>query len=256
MVKDKERSVDDQAAGLRRLFHRRPNQVVAFAGGRPGSGLTSLLTQTAVALAEGGQRVLVIDENEGPGSAFASLGAQPQGDLWQSLTGQKALERMIVSIGHNLWAVSGAGAAARLNQDSDIIREKLGLLMEPMRKGSDYILIDRRLSPREPLSVLSSTAYHMVVVVGAETSAIRDAYALIKRLVQERGREGFQVVITRPKSMEEAQRVFDNLKRTAGAHLGVRLHLLAVVRIPTAENIAEALYGKLPLPPPPAGPVV
>jgi MinD-like ATPase involved in chromosome partitioning or flagellar assembly len=69
---------------------------------------------------------------------------------------------------------------------------------------------------------------------------------LIKRLVKERGREGFQVVITRPKSEEDARMVFDNLKRTAGQHLGVGLHLLAIVRIPTAENIAEAIYAKLP----------
>jgi MinD-like ATPase involved in chromosome partitioning or flagellar assembly len=87
----------------------------------------------------------------------------------------------------------------------------------------------------------------MVVVVSAETTSIRDSYALIKRLVKERGREGFQVIVTRPKKLEDAQMVFDNLKRTAGQHLGVTLHLLAVVRIPTAENVAEALCTKLPM---------
>ncbi len=237
----------DQAAGLRRLFTRRPNQVVAFAAGRPASGLTSVLVQTAVALSEAGQRVLVIDEHTGPGSAMSAMGVKPTGDLWDSLIGKIALERSIISVGHNLWAVSAAGTAARLHQDSPVIREKLDMLMTPMQSGSDYILIDSHLAAEGHLSLLSSTAYHMVVVVSAETTSIRDSYALIKRLVRERGREGFQVIVTRPKKLEDAQMVFDNLKRTAGQHLGVTLHLLAVVRIPTAENVAEAICTKLPM---------
>ncbi len=246
MVKERPPSIEDQASGLRRLFTRRPNQVICFAAGRTSSGMTSLLVQTAVALAEGGQRVLLIDENSGPGSAMATLGVQPRGDLWDSLIGRIALERAIVSVTENLWAVSAADSAARVHLDSPVIREKLEMLMTPMRSGSDFILIDSHLAPQGHLSLLSSTAYHMVVVVSAETTSIRDSYALIKRLVKERGREGFQVVITRPKSAEDAQMVFDNLKRTAGQHLGVSLHLLGIVRIPTAENIAEAIYAKLP----------
>lgn len=250
LVKDLPQAVD-QAAGLRRLFRRRPNQVIAFASGRASSGLTSLMVQTAVALAEAGQRVLVIDEHTGPGSAMATLGAQRRGDLWDSLIGRIALENSIVSVSQNLWAVSAADTAARLHQDSPVLREKLDLLMAPMRSGSDFILIDSLLASQGHLSLLSSTAYHMVVVVSAETGSITDSYALIKRLVRERGREGFQVVITRPKSMEEAHTVFDNLKRTAGEHLGVRLQLLDVVRIPTAGNIADALCARLPLAPVP-----
>jgi flagellar biosynthesis protein FlhG len=246
MVKDRPQTVEDQAAGLRRLFTRRPNQVIAFASGRSCSGLTSLLVQTAVALAEGGQRVLLIDENSGAGSAMATLGIQPPGDLWDSLIGRVALERSIVSVSQNLWAVSAVGTAERLYQDSPVVREKLNMLMTPMRGGSDFILIDSHLSHQGHLSILSSTARHMVVIVSAETTSITDSYGLIKRLVKERGREGFQVVITRPKSEEDARMVFDNLKRTAGQHLGVSLHLLAIVRIPTAENIAEAIYAKLP----------
>ncbi len=238
----------DQAAGLRRMFHRRPNQVVAFCSGRKSSGMTSLLIQTGLALAEGGQRVLLIDEHEGPGSAMSALGVRRDGDLWDSLTGQIALERSIAYVQPNFWAVSGSGAASRLHQDSPVIREKIDMLMTPMQGGSDFILIDSLLGPRGHLSLLSSTAYHMVLVVSAETTSITESYTLIKRLVKERGRDGFQVVITRPKSEFEARQVFDNLKRTAGEHLGVRLDLLAIVRIPTAEGIADALCVKLPLP--------
>lgn len=247
MVSVRERSVDDQAAGLRRMFRQRPTQVVAFASGQKSCGLTSLVVQTAVTLAEAGQRVLLIDENSGPGRALSNLGINPPGDLWDSLVGKIPLERVIVSVMANLWAVSAAGTAERLHQDSPEIRGKLDLLMTPMQGGSDFVLIDSHLSARGGLSVLSSTAPHMVVVVGAETASITDSYSLIKRLASERGRDGFQVVITRPQSEDMAHTVFDNLRRTAGKHLGVRLDLLAVIRIPTAEHVADALSTRLPL---------
>lgn len=249
MVSNRLNAKEDQAAGLRRLFDRPPNQVVAFASGRPSSGLTSLLVQTAVALAEAGHRVMLVDENTGPGCALANLGVRAPGDLWDSMMGRKALENLIVSVAPNLWAVCGHQMAVSLHQDAPAIREKLAMLVEPIRGGCDYILIDSHLSPRGHLSLLSSTAYHMVVVVGAETVSIKDSYTLIKRLVQERGRDGFQVVVTRPDSAASGQQVFDNLKRTAGAHLGVRLNLLGVIRIPTAENVAGALATKLPFQP-------
>lgn len=248
MVQAAAREAVDQAAGLRRMFHRRPNQVVAFCSGRSSSGMTSLVIQTGLALSESGHRVLLIDEHEGPGSAISALGLKRSGDLWDSLVGKIALERSITYVQPNFWAVSGAGAASRLQQDSQVVREKLGMLMTPMQAGSDFILIDSLLEPRGQLSLLSSTAYHMVLVVSAETSSITESYALIKRLVRERGREGFQVVITRPGSDFEARQVFDNLKRTAGEHLGVRLDLLDIVRIPTAEGVADALCAKLPIP--------
>lgn len=247
----RERGAEDQAAGLRRMFRSRPNQVIAFAAGQQSCGTTSLVVQTAVALAESGQRVLLIDENSGPGRALSSLGINPPGDLWDSLVGKIPLERVIVSVMANLWAVSAAGTAERLHQDAPEIRAKLDTLMTPMQGGSDFVLIDSHLAARGQLSLLSSTAPHMVVVVGAETASITDSYSLIKRLASERGRDGFQVVITRPKSEALAQTVFDNLKRTAGKHLGVRLELMAIIRIPTAEHLAEALSTKLPLYPDP-----
>lgn len=240
--------VADQAAGLRRMFDQRPHQLVAFAAGDERCGRTPLVVQTALALAQAGERVIIIDENSGPKRAMAKLGVDIPGDLWDSLIARIALQRLIVPVTHNLWALAADGVAARLHQDVPEIREKLDMVMNPIMGGAEFVLVDSKLSREGHLSLLSSTAEHMVVVVGAEGDSITEAYGLIKRLSQERGRDGFHIVITRPKSDDIGRKVFENLKRTAQQHLGVRLDLLAVVISPTSGDLAEELFSRLPHP--------
>lgn len=230
------------------MFDSRPHQMVAFAAGDERCGRTPLVVQTAVKLAAAGERTIVIDENSGPRRAIAKLGVNIPGDMWDSLTGRIALERLIVPVAQNLWALAADGVASRLHEDDPVVREKLDMVMTPILGGAEFVLIDSKLSREGQLSLLSSTAEHMVVVVGAEGESITEAYALIKRLVHERGREGFHMVITRPKSEAVGRTVFENLKRTAMQHLGVRLDLLAVVRNPLAEDLAEELFSRLPHP--------
>jgi flagellar biosynthesis protein FlhG len=84
-------------------------------------------------------------------------------------------------------------------------------------------------------------------VVAAQGAAITHAYALIKRLVREQERNAFQVVITRARSRDEAQAIFDNLRDTAREHLGVRLDYLGGARVPLTDHLADALQSRLPL---------
>lgn len=250
MVERQEPSALDQAAGLRRMFGERPPQVVAFASGDDACGRTPLLVQTAVALAANGQKVVLIDENPAPGNALTELGVRVDGDLWDCLIGRIPLTKLVIPVKPNLWVLPAHLLASRLNQDTPQIRETLSAVLYPLQSAANFVLIDSYFPKRGHLSLLSSIAYHMAVVIEAQGSSITDAYALIKRLAHERGREGFHAVITRAKSGAVAQKVFDNVKRTARDHLGVRVDLLGSIQIPAAENLADALCSRLPLPVP------
>jgi flagellar biosynthesis protein FlhG len=82
--------------------------------------------------------------------------------------------------------------------------------------------------------------------VAAQSSAITHAYALIKRIAQDRIHGGFQIAITRARSHEEARAIFENMRRVAADHLGVRLDYLGDARVPVTEHLAEALRSRLP----------
>jgi hypothetical protein len=63
----------------------------------------------------------------------------------------------------------------------------------------------------------------VTLAVAAHETAVIDAYTLIKRVVHEEGGSCFRIAITHARSEEEAQGIFDNLRRVAHEYLGVRL---------------------------------
>lgn len=63
----------------------------------------------------------------------------------------------------------------------------------------------------------------VTLAVAARENAVIDAYSLIKQVAHEEGGQCFRIAITHARSAEEAQAVFDNMRRVAHEYLGVRL---------------------------------
>lgn len=235
----------DQAAGLRRLFGERPARVIAFVSGREACGRTTLLVQTAAALARAGHGVLVIDENLAPNNVFSAFGTVSRHDLMDLVQGRHSARQIVQPVAPLVRAVAASRLATEL-LDSDAVAY-LDTGLRQLQQGAAFVLIDCAATRGGQVSPLALTARHIAVVVAAQGPAITHAYALIKRLARENGRDDFQVVVTRARSGEEAQAIFDNLRRTARDHLGVRLDYLGGSRAPVTDHLAEALQDRLPL---------
>jgi MinD-like ATPase involved in chromosome partitioning or flagellar assembly len=72
----------------------------------------------------------------------------------------------------------------------------------------------------------------VTLAVAAREADVIDAYALIKRVVHEQGGSCFRIAITHARTSEEAQALFENLRRVAHAYLGVRLEYAGMSSIP------------------------
>jgi flagellar biosynthesis protein FlhG len=236
----------DQAAGLRRLFGSRAPQVVAFASGREACGRTTLVVQTAAALAKQGQGVVIVDENTAPNNAVAAFGLAARYDLMHAVTGTRALRQVELAAAPLVRIVPAARAARELDHLDGDTRLRLTDCLEQLQEGAGFVLIDCASRRGAQLSALARAARHLVVVVAAQSTAITHAYALIKRIAQERIHGGFQIAITRARSHEEARGIFENMRRVAADHLGVRLDYLGDARVPVTEHLADALVSRLP----------
>ncbi len=235
----------DQAAGLRRLFGSRAPQVVAFASGREACGRTTLVVQTAAALAQQGQGVLIVDENPAPDNAISAFGLTARYDLMHAVHGTRALRQVELTAAPLVRIVPAARAAREIDHLDAATRLRLASCIEQMQEGANFVLIDCATRRGGHLSALARSARHLAVVVAAQSSAITHAYALIKRLAQERAHGSFQIAITRARSTEEAQAIFENMRRVAADHLGVRLDYLGDARVPVTAHLADALRSRL-----------
>ncbi|MBV2235146.1 MAG: AAA family ATPase [Sterolibacterium sp.] len=239
----------DQAAGLRRMFGSKGPQMVAFASGREACGRTTLVVQTAMALAATGRTVLIVDENQAPNNTVSYFGLQARHDLYQVLQAERSLMQVMLDAAPLVRILPAVRAAKELDQASRnaaLARRRLASSLQEIQRGVDFVLIDSAVRQQGQLSPLTLAARHVAVVVGAQSAAITQAYALIKRIVQERGRDGFQVVITRPRTQEEGRAIFDNMRRVAREHLDVRLDFLGASLVPVTDNLATALLQRLP----------
>ncbi len=77
----------------------------------------------------------------------------------------------------------------------------------------------------------------VTLTVAARETAVIDAYAQIKRVVHEQSCGCFRIAISHARTAEEAQNVFDNMRRVALEYLGVRLEYLGMA---PQENGAES----------------
>ena len=237
----------DQASGLRRLFGSRTTQVVAFASGRESSGRTTLLVQTAAALAAGGHSVAVIDENPAPHNAISAFGLTARHDLMDAVAGDRPPRQVAIQAAPLIRIVPAARAARELHVADALHRSRLSSCMTELQGDAAFVLIDCMARRGGQLSALALAARHLAVVVAAQSSAITHAYALIKQLAAARGGRGsFQIVITRARSQDDARAIFSNMKRLARDQLGVRLDFLGTAVTPITAHLADALVTRLP----------
>ncbi len=236
----------DQADGLRRLFGNRVPQVVAFASGREACGRTTLVVQTAAALAASGHGVVIVDENPAPDNALAAFGLAARQDFFHVVRGERTLTQVALPAAPLVRLVPAARAARELDRLTTIGQQRLEAALRQMQQGASFILIDCANRRGGHLSAVAAAARHMAVVVAAQGAAITHAYALIKRIAQDHGRDSFQIAITRARSREEARAIFDNMRRVAHEHLGVRLDYLGASAVPVTDHLADALIQRLP----------
>jgi len=236
----------DQADGLRRLFGNRSPQVVAFASGREACGRTTLVVQTAAALAAAGHGVVIIDENPAPDNALTAFGLASKHDFLHAVRGERSLAQVVLPAAPLVHIVPAARAARELERLGDVAERRLSARLRDVQQGASFVLIDCATRRSGHLSLLANSARHLAIVVTAQSAAITNAYALIKRMAQDQGREHFHIVVTRARCGEEARAIYDNMRRVSREHLGVRVDYLGAAPVPVTDHLAHALQHCLP----------
>ncbi len=214
----------DQAAGLRRLFKSHSSLTVAFVAGMPGVGTTRFLAETAVQLAARDQDVLLVDEQGGTGNCTAALGVGYRFDLGQALDGDLTVEQVLVPIRDKLKVLPAAKAVRMLRQNEVSGRQKLAARLAATWRKQNFVLVDAGLEEGgQPLSLLSRTASHIVLVVGPGTTAVTASYLLVKRLAVAYPAARLLIAVSRARNEEEARGIATNLQAVARQHLGLDL---------------------------------
>jgi flagellar biosynthesis protein FlhG len=184
------------------------SRTIAFTSGKGGVGKSSLVLNTAVLLARRGRRVAVLDGDLGLANLHLLLGQTPKHDLRHVVAGERALGDVLVPGPEGIVLIPAAAGVAELaNLDAEAREELLRALRE-LGATVDFLLIDTGAGLSDTVLDLIVASDEAVVVTRPEPTALADAYALMKVVVQQQASYPFHVLVNMARDARQAEQIY------------------------------------------------
>ncbi|MCC5880405.1 MAG: MinD/ParA family protein [Idiomarina sp.] len=229
----------DQASGLRKMMKQSMVKVIAVTGGKGGVGKTNVSLNMAVAMAQQGQRVLVMDADLGLANVDVMLGIRVRRNIAHVLAGECELEDILVQGPAGIQIVPATSGARNMVELSAAEHAGLIRAFSALQDDFDVLIIDTAAGISDMVLSFSRAAQDVVLVVCDEPTSITDAYALVKVLSREHGVFRFKVIANMVRTMREGQVLFNKLTKVTDRFLDVALELAAIV--PFDENLRKCV---------------
>jgi len=222
-----------------------PACVYTVTSGKGGVGKTNIVLNLAIALADVGQRVLIVDADLGLGNLDVLLGIQHTHTLGDVLAQRCTLKEALVEGPKGvkiLPAESGVEELTRLTTGQKI---QIFSLFHSLSEEADTILIDTASGISSNVLFFNSFADQILLVATPEPTSITDAYATMKVLSRTPGEQDFQLLINRVDSEQHAREVYQTLARAAEHFL--QIHPGYMGFISKDRNLTRAVSHQRPL---------
>lgn len=235
----------DQASGLRRMTQARPVKVISVTGGKGGVGKSSVTVNLAVALAEQGHAVMVLDADLGLANIDVMLGLHADRNLSHVISGECDIPDILLDGPGGIKIVpasSGTQAMAQLSP-----AEHAGLIRAFSQIGQqiDYLLIDTAAGISDTVISFTQASQEVLFVVCDEPTSLTDAYALMKILNRDHKMSRFRLLANMVRSPQEGRDLYAKLTRVTDKYLDVTLDYVGA--IPFDENVRKAIRKQRPV---------
>lgn len=216
-----------------------PVQVIAVSGGKGGTGKTSISVNLAIALAQRGRRVVVLDGDLGLGNIDVSLGITATHTLEDVLEGDCELRDVLVEGPGGIRIVPAPSGSLRMTRLVD--REYAGLINAFSELGEeiDVLVIDTASGISDAVVNFLRASQELLLVVCDEPTSITDTYALVKLMNRDYGINRFRIIANQVRNEQEGRQLYEKLIRVTERFLDVALEYAGMV--PYDETFKKAV---------------
>ena len=214
-------------------------RVIAVSGGKGGIGKTNISVNLAIALANSGEKVMLLDADLGLANVDVLLGLQPKNNLSHVIEGMCSLDEVLIEGPSGIKIIPASSGTQVMAALTPLAHAGLINAFSDLQDNLTVLVIDVAAGISDSVVTFCRSSQELVMVVCDEPTSITDAYASIKLLSTEHKINKFHILSNMVSSDAEGKRVFDKLMRTTDRFLDVSLEYMG--SIPFDENLRNAV---------------
>lgn len=235
--------MEDQAQKLRELMQagapaaaqqgassQKRTRVITVTSGKGGVGKTNLSVNLALAYAQQGKRVIVLDADLGLANVNIMLNMIPKYNLYHVIRKQKTMKEIILDTEYGIQIVAGASGFSKIANLSEEERQSFISELYSLA-GADIIIIDTSAGVSSNVLSFVAAADDAIIITTPEPTAITDAYGIIKIIATEveNLNIGLKLVVNRVKSVLEGKKVAERIINISGQFLNLKVEYLGCI---------------------------
>lgn len=220
---------NDQAAGLRHIANPQPVCVIAITSGKGGVGKSNISVNIAVAMANVGHQVMLMDADLGLANIDVLLGLRPDYNLEHVVNGERTLEEVMIEGPAGIKIVPAASGAQRMAELGPAENAGVIQAFSELSYPIDTLIVDTAAGLSSSVMAFTRAAREVIVVVCDEPASITDAYATIKVLSRDYHIDHFHVVANMARSTKQGHELFAKLTLVTERFLDVTLEFIGVI---------------------------
>ncbi|HEX5388960.1 MAG TPA: MinD/ParA family protein [Burkholderiaceae bacterium] len=220
-------------------------KVLAVTSGKGGVGKTFFSANLAAALTRRGHKVLVLDADLGLANLDVVLNLYPKITLHDVFTGKATLDDAILKAPGGfsvLLAGSGMVEYSRLTPE---VREDFLKVMNTIVPRFDVVLLDTGAGISDVVLFAVSLASEVLMVATPEPTSLTDAYATIKVLAMQQGRQQVRLVVNQATRPGDGRNITGQLQQVLNRFLssqnGQGIKLLHMGDVPSDQSVKDAI---------------
>lgn len=243
----------DQATELRNLIRagEQPGhggqsaaQVLVFSGGKSGVGTTTLATNMAVAFAQDGHRVVLVDADLLNGGVCRLCGIASPSVITEAVGDETSPKALLREGPAGIQVLAGVSSMRPLNELSGSVESRFVAKLRQLDGQFDYVVVDSGNGVRSLTRSLWKLADHVLLITSPDAVALIDSYLAIKALRDCRAATRVSAVVNQSSSVMAAD-AYTRLQAACDRFLGETL--VYGGNVPLDTMLAVAAQMQMPM---------